>query len=221
MRTIVTGAGGVLGGAVRRRLAEAGHDVACIDQMTASGEEPRTAWFPCADLADPQLAAGSVKAAAAWLGGLDALVLLVGGFDWKRVEDTAVEDWRRLFAINVETMLSTVQASLPLLADGGAIVAVGAASAQSAAEGMAPYAAAKSGVARLTEALAKELAPRRIRANAVLPQIIDTPRNRADMPAADPNTWTKPEAIADVIGFLVTPAARAINGALIPVTNAA
>src|SRR3546814_19768233 len=96
---------------------------------------------------------------------------------------------------------------------------LGAASAEPAAAGMAPYAAAKAGVARLTEALAEELRPRAIRVNAVLPSIIDTPRNRSDMPDADFNNWVGPAAIADVILFLASPASRAVNGARLPLTN--
>lgn len=106
-----------------------------------------------------------------------------------------------------------------MLGKGSSIVAVGAASAEPAGVGMAAYGAAKSGVARLIEALARELAPRGIRANAVLPSIMDTPRNRADMPDADPASWTSPAAVADAISFLAHPGSRAISGALIPVTH--
>ena len=84
---------------------------------------------------------------------------------------------------------------------------------------MGPYAASKAGVHRLTEALANELAGCSVTVNAVLPSIIDTPTNRADMPDADPNQWVKSDAIADVILFVASPAARSISGALIPVTR--
>jgi NAD(P)-dependent dehydrogenase (short-subunit alcohol dehydrogenase family) len=57
--------------------------------------------------------------------------------------------------------------------------------------------------------------------NAVLPSIIDTPTNRADMPDADFASWVKPEALADVILFLASPSGRAISGACIPVTRGA
>ncbi|SEJ98561.1 Enoyl-(Acyl carrier protein) reductase [Sphingobium sp. AP50] len=84
---------------------------------------------------------------------------------------------------------------------------------------MAPYAAAKSGMARIVEALSEEQRPRRIRINRIAPTFIDTSRNRAEMPDANPADWTKPDAIADVIAFLLSPQSRAINGALLPVTN--
>jgi NAD(P)-dependent dehydrogenase (short-subunit alcohol dehydrogenase family) len=84
---------------------------------------------------------------------------------------------------------------------------------------MGAYAASKAGVARLTEALAEELKDQRITVNAVLPSIIDTPPNRADMPKADFDRWVKPEQLADVIVFLLSDQAAAITGALLPVVG--
>jgi len=127
--------------------------------------------------------------------------------------------WQTLFRKNLETTLNVVKAALPCFEAGGAIVTIGAAAAEPSGAGMAAYAASKSAVARLTQSLAAELDESRIRINTLLPSIIDTPANRAAMPDADPANWTHPDAIADVASFLVSPAARAIHGALIPVTN--
>lgn len=220
MRVIITGAAGALGRSVFSGFETAGHRVACIDRVEGEAGEHRR-WFLADDLSDAEWAAAAVDAAAAWLGGIDALVHLVGAFDWKLVEQSQIEDWRALYSANVETAYQTIYAALAHLGEGAAIVTIGAASAEPAAAGMAPYAAAKAGVARLTEALAEELRPRAIRVNAVLPSIIDTPRNRSDMPDADFKNWVGPEAIADVILFLASPASRAVNGARIPVTNGA
>jgi NAD(P)-dependent dehydrogenase (short-subunit alcohol dehydrogenase family) len=74
-------------------------------------------------------------------------------------------------------------------------------------------------VHRLTESLAEELKKDRITVNAVLPSIIDTPANRADMPQADFSTWVTPEALATVIQFLASVEAHAVTGALLPVTG--
>jgi NAD(P)-dependent dehydrogenase (short-subunit alcohol dehydrogenase family) len=150
---------------------------------------------------------------------VDGLVHLIGAFRWIPFAETTSRDWRDLFAANVETAVNTIQAALPDLSDGGSVVCIGAASAQPAKAGMAAYAAAKSGLARVVEALADELKPRRIRVNAVAPAIIDTPRNRVDMPDADPAQWTSPQAIADVVCFLLSQDARAINGTTLAATN--
>jgi NAD(P)-dependent dehydrogenase (short-subunit alcohol dehydrogenase family) len=119
------------------------------------------------------------------------------------------------------TAVAASRAALPhLLARGaGRIVNIGANAATRAAAGMGPYAASKAAVARFTESLAEEMKDRGITVNAVLPSIIDTPQNRADMPDADFSRWVAPEAIAEVILFLVSDAAAAVTGALIPVTG--
>jgi NAD(P)-dependent dehydrogenase (short-subunit alcohol dehydrogenase family) len=103
---------------------------------------------------------------------------------------------------------------------GGRIVNIGAgAAASKAGVGMGPYSASKAGVAKFTEALADELKDHEITVNAVLPSIIDTPANRADMPDADFSRWVTTHAIADVIVFLLSEQARAMTGALIPVSG--
>ena len=99
------------------------------------------------------------------------------------------------------------------------LVNIGAAASAKAGAGMGAYAASKAGVAKLTEALADECKDRDVTVNAVLPSIIDTAANRADMPKADFAKWVKPEQLAEVIVFLLSPRARAITGATIPVTG--
>jgi NAD(P)-dependent dehydrogenase (short-subunit alcohol dehydrogenase family) len=124
-----------------------------------------------------------------------------------------------MYEMNVRTALLASQAALPhLLARGaGRIVNVGALAAAQAASGMGAYAASKAGVARLTEAMAEELKDRNITVNAVLPSILDTPANRAEMPKADPSKWVTPDALARVIVFLMSGDAAPITGALVPV----
>lgn len=218
MRVIVTGADGALGRAVVTLFERRAARVASLARGIPSQAMPGR--FAVADLADDASTANAVADAANWLGGIDALVHLAGGFSWHETATAPLALWRTMFEANVATAVSTVTAALPHFCDSGAIVFVGAASASPAGRGMGPYAAAKSGVARLAEALSVELAPRAIRANVVLPGIMDTPRNRADMPQADPAGWTSLAAVAEVLHFLCTDASRAINGASIPVANA-
>ena len=125
------------------------------------------------------------------------------------------------YSLNVKTALNVCRASLPHLLGRphARIVNIGAGAAGQAAAGMGAYAASKSAVLRLTEALAQETKEQGVNVNAVLPSIIDTPANRKDMPQADFSRWVTPEAAADVIAFLLSDAARAITGAGIPVAG--
>jgi NAD(P)-dependent dehydrogenase (short-subunit alcohol dehydrogenase family) len=125
-----------------------------------------------------------------------------------------------MYALNVLTTLNASQSAIPHLAAAGAgrIVNVGAMGALQAGAGMGPYAASKAAVHRLTEALAAEWKGR-ITVNAVLPSTIDTAANRASMPKADFAKWVTPQELADVILFLVSDAASAVTGALLPVSG--
>ena len=104
-----------------------------------------------------------------------------------------------------------------LAAGRGSIVNIGAGAAGRAKAGMGAYTASKAGVQRLTEALAEELKDRNVTVNCILPGVIDTPQNRTSMAGADFSRWVAPAAIADVIHFLASDAARAVTGAAIRV----
>jgi len=171
-------------------------------------------------LTDPSQALRAIDAAAAKLGGIDVLVNIAGAFRWETIADGSLETWDFLYSVNLKTALCACKAALKFLpADNGRIVNVGAAAAAKAGGGMGAYTASKAGVAKLTEALAEELKDKGINVNAVLPTIIDTPANRADMPKADFARWVAPDALADVIVFLSSRAARAITGASILVSG--
>ncbi|MEI7931920.1 MAG: SDR family oxidoreductase, partial [Alphaproteobacteria bacterium] len=159
--------------------------------------------------------------AHAELGGLDALLNIAGGFRWETVQDGSPATWADLYRLNVVTALNASRAAIPFLkgSAAGRIVNVGAAGALKVALGMGAYAASKGGVHALTQALAEELKSEGITVNAVLPSIIDTPQNRADMPKADPSLWVAPGDLAAVILFLASEQAGAVTGALLPVTG--
>lgn len=215
---IVTGAAGILGQAVAKTLRAAGHRVTGIDRAEAGDGE--TLYLGSIDLTDPQAAKAAVEQAIAAQGAISGLVNVAGTFRWETVADGADASWSMLFDINLRTAVNAVRAALPSLREGGGgIVSIGAASALKAAAGMGAYAASKAGVAKLTEALAEEEKDNAIRVNAVLPSIIDTPANRADMADADFSRWVAPEAVASVIAFLLSDGASAVTGACIPVTG--
>ena len=99
----------------------------------------------------------------------------------------------------------------------GKVVNVGTRAALQGSRNLAPYSASKSALVRVTESMAAELKNQGINVNCVLPSTIDTDENREAMPKANTDRWVKPEAIADVILFLASDAARAVQGAAIPV----
>ena len=154
-------------------------------------------------------------------GRLDALVNVAGGFRWEKIESGSIDTWDLLYQMNVRTAVNASQAALAhlLAREGGRIVNIGAMAAAKAGVGMGAYAASKAGVAKLTEALAEELKDRGVTVNAILPSIIDTPANRADMPDADFSRWVTSEEIAELVVFLLSDRARAITGAMIPISG--
>lgn len=216
----VTGGFGVLGRAVVEAAVAQGLAVAAIDHAADGPAPTGVLKLGGVDLTDPAQAEAAVQRVIAAFGRLDAVANVAGGFVWQTTDD-ADPAWDRMLALNLTTALNTSRAAVEHLkrSEDGRIVNVGAAGALKAATGMGAYAASKSAVHRLTEALAEELKTTTVTVNAVLPSILDTAQNRADMPDADPAAWVAPADLAAVILFLASPEARAMTGALVPVTG--
>lgn len=224
---VVTGAAGNLGQAVAAAFAAEGADLILVDADAAKLDEA----FPGAedrrtklvvDLRDEQATLRSLAESLPEGGACDVLCAIAGGFHMgEPVYETSRETWDLMLGLNGETLLNAVKALMPgMLAQGrGRVVTVGAAAARSGVAGMGAYTATKSMVMRVTEALAAEVTGKGVTVNAVLPSIIDTPQNRAAMPNADPKDWVTPADLAAVITFLASDEARAVSGALIPVTG--
>ena len=221
----ITGAFGVLGSAVAKAAAAQGSRLALIDFASEAPAElpsgPDVLVLGGVDLTDAVQAGAALDAAADRFGGLDALLNIAGGFAWETVQGGDIQTWPRLYRLNVLTATNASRAAVPHLRRSlaGRIVNVGSAAALKAALGMGAYAASKAGVHALTQALAEELKADNVTVNAVLPSIIDTPANRADMPDADPAAWVAPDDLAAVMLFLASEAAVAVTGALLPVTG--
>lgn len=211
---IVTGAAGVLGAAVAARAKALGARVELIDVVP--GFTSPLGRTHAVDLTDAAAVARCIGA----IGDFQGVANIAGGFDMgPAVHATDDRMWNGLFDINVTTLRRMLGATVPvLIARGrGSIVNVGALGALRGVGQMGAYTAAKSAVMHLTEALSDEVRHQGVNVNAVLPSLIDTPRNRADMPDADHSRWVTPEALADVVCFLLSDAARAVHGALVPV----
>jgi NAD(P)-dependent dehydrogenase (short-subunit alcohol dehydrogenase family) len=222
---VITGAAGALGSAAAKAVVAQGCRVALIDyaQATPHGliDGDDVMILGGVDLTDAESAKAAIDAVAARFGGLDVVLNIAGGFSWETVEGGGWETWHRLFLLNVQTAANVSRAAIPYLkrSKAGRIVNVGANGAIKAALGMGAYAASKAGVHRLTEALAEELKADGVTVNAVMPSIIDTPANRADMPKADFSAWVSPDELTAVMLFLASEKASAVTGALIPVTG--
>ena len=219
-RVAVTGAAGNLGQAVAAAFAAEGADLVLIDRIEAQIDTAGagSVGSVVVDLTSSEATVSTF----ADLGPLDVLCNIAGGFDMGTpVHETTVEQWEFMLDINARTMLNSVRGAVPgmLSQGGGAIVNVGAKAALGSPGTMAPYTASKSIVIRATESMAAELKDKGINVNCVLPTALDTPENRKAMPNADPARWVEPAALADVILFLASPAARAVHGAAIPVTG--
>jgi NAD(P)-dependent dehydrogenase (short-subunit alcohol dehydrogenase family) len=225
---IVTGSVGNLGMATALTLQQVGAKTILVDR---SNERLRESYVNLAnspdhllaggvDLANPDSLGQVVKTALGRFGSIDALVNTVGGWrGGKPAHETDLADWDFLFGINLRTTLLCCRAVIPqMLRQGhGRIVNVSSRDALAGTAGYSAYSASKSAVLRLTESMAAELKNSNINVNCIMPGTIDTPQNRKAIPNGDFSKWVAPEAIADVILFLISDAARAINGAALPV----
>ncbi|MFY9550957.1 MAG: SDR family NAD(P)-dependent oxidoreductase [Thermoanaerobaculia bacterium] len=153
-------------------------------------------------------------------GRVDALVNAVGGYAggqklWEH--DASLLD--RMLDVNLRSGYVLARAVVPaMLAQGnGAIVNVASKAAFEHGAGIAAYAASKAAAMAMLDSLAEELKGTGVRANSIVPSIIDTEVNRKAMPKANFAKWPKPEEIARVILFLCSDDAGVIHGAAIPV----
>jgi NAD(P)-dependent dehydrogenase (short-subunit alcohol dehydrogenase family) len=217
---IVTGGTGGHGAAVTRTLIDDGWRVVVPwydERELARVDENERLDLVQADLTDPGSAAEVVARAG---DGLGALVNLVGGFaQGERVHETPVDDFERLIRLNLRPTYLMSAAALPVMMDGGggAIVCVSARAAVQPFPGAGGYITAKAAVLAFVDVLNAEYRGDGIRANAIMPSIIDTPANRAGQPDADHGAWVKPADIARVIAHLCSDDAGVTSGGHIPV----
>jgi NAD(P)-dependent dehydrogenase (short-subunit alcohol dehydrogenase family) len=217
---IVTGGTGGLGPAVLRRLLADDWRVVASVWGEPSEVPPGVEAIP-ANVSEERDVAGVVAAAAAMADRpLTAVVNLVGGYaEGKRLHETPIADFESIVTLNLRPTVLVTGAALPHLVanGGGSVVCVGSRAAVKPFPKAAGYIVGKAAVLALVDALAVEYRDDRVRVNAVLPSVIDTPGQRAANPGADTSRWVPPEEIADAIAFLCSDASRPISGAHMPV----
>lgn len=225
---MVTGAAGNLGRAVASAFLAAGARLVLVDHASGRlatlfpefADLPEHALVESVDLTDEAQVKAAVEAVYGRFGRIDVLVNVVGGYRaGTPVHETPVDMWDFMLNLNARTVFLASSAVIPVMLERGSgrIINVSSRAALQGSRRAAAYSASKSAVLRLTESMSAELKKSGIRVNCVLPGTIDTPENRSAMPKADRSLWVEPQALADVVMFLASDAARAIHGASIPV----
>ena len=200
---LVTGYRGGLGSGVVEALEGAGWTVAGLDREGA-------------DLLD----SADAERAVAEIEGLAAVAHLVGGFDsGPKVHESEPADFARMLDLNVTTTYNVARAAVPRLLDrgGGGFVAVSAQAIDRPFAGAAGYLTAKAAVLEFVRALDADYGKEGLRANAIMPSVIDTPANREAMPDSDRSGWTSPRQIGEVVSFLLSSEGQTVRGAGLPV----
>jgi NAD(P)-dependent dehydrogenase (short-subunit alcohol dehydrogenase family) len=222
---LVAGGAGALGSAVVAELRGRGWDVTVLDRHEhGGGSEPPAGdgdtlgglRYVQADLLDPESAAAAVDS----VDGLRAVVNLVGGFAMgPKVGDADLDEFEFMLRLNLFPAFNLARAAMPRLAaaGGGAFVCVSARAALEPFSGAAGYITAKAGVLAFVRALDAEYRGDGVRANAILPSVIDTPANRESMPGSDWSKWVPPEQIARVVAALCSDDLVPTSGAAVPV----
>jgi NAD(P)-dependent dehydrogenase (short-subunit alcohol dehydrogenase family) len=225
---LIAGGTGGLGRAVSAGFLAEGaqvivtyHDQREMDELKRIADENATSLSGHSiDITDEAAVFQLVHTAVQQYGHLDVLVNTVGAYAggaklWEA--DSGV--FERMLTLNLRAGYTLLRAAVPaMLKQGrGSIANIASRAAVDHAGGAAGYAASKAAAVAMIDSLAADLKGTGVRANSILPSIIDTEANRKAMPGANFSQWPKPEEIARVILFLCSDEARLIHGASVPV----
>ncbi len=216
LSVLITGAKGGLGAFITARFLAAGAAVTGVSRSIAAGDFPEGDFWAVANaLADDAQAKSLLAQVVARRGGVDAVVHLVGGF----AGDTPISQQgdalvQRMLEMNYLSASRLFSAALPHLAHSsrGLLVAIGSPSAEAPPSGQAAYAASKAALSSLIRSIRAEYSATTVRASLVIPNTLDIAANRAAMPGADTASWTKPEAVAEVVARLAAGEANPAPG---------
>jgi len=224
---LITGAAGNLGRTVATAFQNAGASLVLVDLSEEHLQRVYGQWLEASDvlliptnLTDERSVTRMADEAKAKLGGIDILTNIAGGFGMgPLIRETPIEDWNLMLDINARSMFLASRAIVPHMLERGSgrIVSVSARAALQGKARMGPYCVSKAAVITLTETMAEEHKHDNITVNCILPGTIDTPQNRDAMPEADHSKWVSTVDLANVILFLASNEARAVNGAAVPV----
>lgn len=225
---IVTGGTGGLGKAVTTAFLEEGAKVIATyrnqkemdDLKQVSGANSASLEGHNVDVTDGAAMGNLVNGIVEEHGHLDVLVNAIGAYaGGAKLWETDPAEFDRMLALNLRAGFTILRAAVPaMLKQGrGAIVNVASRAAFDHAGAAAGYVSSKAAAVAMVDSLAADLKGTGVRANSILPSIIDTEANRKAMPKADFAQWPKPEDIARVVLFLCSDDALLIHGAAVPV----
>jgi NAD(P)-dependent dehydrogenase (short-subunit alcohol dehydrogenase family) len=227
---VITGATGNLGSVVTKRFVAEGAQVLAVyyveEELQALMGEPgeRSRLLPVkADVTQESEVQASMERAHEELGGPHILLNLVGGYaSGAPVHETDESTWDKMMTMNLKSAFLCCKHALRYMLpqEYGRIVNVSSKVALDLPADSCAYAVSKAGIVSLTRCLAQELKGTGVSVAAIMPSIIDTPVTRQARPKADHTKWVTPEQIADVLAYLASGPAEAINGAILPIFGA-
>ena len=223
---LITGGSRGIGAAAARRFAAGGAKVVinyCRSQERAEALAAEIGgWAVEADVSDPKQVRNMVDNVLDKFCQLDILICNAGIAQQKLFGDLTDQDWRRMFAVNVDGMFYTIRAALPhfIHRKQGRILTLSSMWGQVGGSCEVAYSAAKAAVIGMTKALAKELGPSGITVNCVAPGVIDTEMNAnlgpEDLAALAEETPMgvigRPEDVAEALWYLASPGAKFVTG---------
>lgn len=218
---LVTGANGGLGTHITNALLDAGTLVVGLAPKIQSSDfdHPHFTALP-ATVDSLESASKAVETVISHFGKIDILAHLVGGFaGGQTVAETDDRTFQRMFDMNLTSAFHMLRAVIPQMrkAGGGRIVAIASRAAENPGAGVGAYSASKAALVSLIKTVALENKDAGITANAILPETMDTPRNRATLPNADTSQWVQPRSVASLIIWLAGDGGKDVTGAAIPV----
>ena len=221
---VITGAAGALGQVVADSLLRAGARCAVLDldadRLRQRFPEGEACLALGVDLTDAEAVRDAVGKVTERFGAVHLLANVAGGFRMgATVQDADDATWDLMMRLNARSVFHMSRAVIPAMLEAGfgRIVNVSARAAVEPKGRMSPYIASKAAVLALTQSIAAENRHTPVHVNCTPPGTVDTPQNRADMPDSDFSKWVTTAALADVILFLMSDAARSVNGAAVPV----
>ena len=223
---LITGANGNLGQAVTTLFLERGYNViATVAKEESKAELPphNNLHIAVVDLIDEEKTTSFVQDLISTHKNIDAALLLVGGFAMGDLKSTSINDIKKQLALNFDTAYNVTHLLFPHMLERGTgrIVFIGSRPALQAAagKGLIAYSLSKSLLFKLAEYLNEEAKGKNVTATVVVPSTIDTAPNRKSMPNANPDNWVKPEALAEILEFIVSEKGTPLRETVLKVYN--